>query len=103
MSALALGRRVLLLAATLATLAVGVHAASSPALAEASTACTSVQGATGITLCHEGFEIQIFQRSADGRISGRVRLSDGWHPFTVQVSGVKAVVVLIGELRVDPR
>jgi hypothetical protein len=60
MSPLALGRRVLPLAAA-ATLAVGATAASSPSVASASTpncvkAHTPRDPASPITLCHSGFE-----------------------------------------------
>jgi hypothetical protein len=105
MSPLRLGRRALLPAVAAATLAAGIHAASSPSVAAASTperpsALTCVTegpsgGSLGITLCHEGFEIQIAQRHPDGRISGRVRAADGWHAFTVRPTDTQ-VVVLIG-------
>jgi hypothetical protein len=97
MSPLALGRRVLPLAAA-TMLAAGVYAASSPSVAGASTEMRC-DNADGITLCHEGFEIQLFERYTDGRISGRVRLADGWRSFTAQLprtTNIKAVVVLIG-------
>jgi hypothetical protein len=106
MSPLRLGRRALLPAVVAATLAAGIHAASSPSVAAASTperpsgalTCVTVDpwgGSLGITLCHEGFEIQIAQRHPDGRISGRVRAADGWHAFTVRPTDTQ-VVVLIG-------
>src|SRR5262245_58005691 len=103
MSQLTIGRRALGLAAA-ATLAIGAYAATLPSAAAAAEpgvlTCTLSEAAwnaaSGSRLCDEGFEIQIYQRYADGRVSGRINAAGGWDPFSAQAKQIKAVVVLIG-------